>query len=62
LNSKLMAAYRKMFKNDFDSLGVFLKHLLEQRRKPRTVSSFKITEVGDDNRCILKPFVWRAIG
>jgi hypothetical protein len=56
-----VAANREMFEYDFDRLGVFLKHLLEQRRKPRTVSSFKIAEDSDDNRCILKTFVGRPL-
>ena len=62
LDSKLVAANREMFKNNFDSLGVILNHLLEQRRKPRTVTSFKIAEVSDDNRVILKTFVGRLLG
>jgi hypothetical protein len=61
LNGKLVAADREIFKNDFDRLGVFLEHLLKQRRKPRTVLSLKITEVSNDDRRILKSFVRRAL-
>ena len=43
-------------KDEFHLLGVFLEHLLEYGREPRTGRSLKTTENGYLHRCIIRAF------
>ncbi len=58
--SKFVTAKRKVFKNNGYRIRVFFEHLLEQRRKPRTVGSLKIAEHGNDHLGIFIALPWRA--
>lgn len=57
---KLMIFQRKILKNEFYVLGVFLEHLLEYRHQPSTVQSLEIVKRGNHYRCINWSFKRRA--
>ncbi len=49
--SEFVLAQGKLFKSDFDFLGILLEHLLEYRYQPGTIRSLKVTEHDHGNRC-----------
>ena len=60
LPSVFVVPERKMLKDEFHFVGVFLKHLLKQRQKPRTVRSLVVVENSDLHRCVNWPFKRRT--
>ena len=54
----LVTAKRKIFKYHGYRVWIFLEHLLEERRKPRTVRSLKIAEHGNDHRSTRIALPW----
>ena len=49
-----------MFDNEVYLIRIFIQHLLEERLEPRTIRSLVITEDGNGDRRIGRPFQRQA--